>query len=106
MASVVECVGVSSFNSLRGVYMDADAFVVGDVFQINEKHVGKGWVGALVTATEIKSWGIQGFVVHVVGHDKQRQAFIRLDWSEIDYVGKAQIIQANKTEGTGREDQG
>lgn len=68
---------------------------IGDVFQINETHGRAGWVGALVVATEIKSWGIQGFVVHVETHEKQGWAFIRLKWDELDYVGTAPLIPAD-----------
>lgn len=52
-------------------------YSVGDVFQINEAHGRNGWIGAFVMATEIKTWGIQGFVSHVKTHDEQSQAFIR-----------------------------
>ena len=65
---------------------------VGDVFQINEKHGRQGWIGAFVMATEIKSWGIQGFVSHIVSHDEQRRAYIRLKYDELDYIGHAQLI--------------
>ena len=66
-----------------------EVFSAGDVFQITPEHGRKGWIGAFVLATEIKKWGIQGFVVHVESHDEQRQAFIRLPWSEVNYVGHA-----------------
>jgi hypothetical protein len=66
----------------------------GDVFQINEKHGRNGWIGAFVLATEIKSFGIQGFVTHIETHDAQRQAYIRLPWDEIDYIGRAPLIPA------------
>lgn len=73
-------------------------YQVGDVFQINEKHKREGWLGAFVLATEIKSWGIQGFVAHVVAHDKQERAYIRLKWEEIDYIGKARLVPADCVE--------
>ena len=69
--------------------------VPGDVFQINENHGRKGWIGAFVMATEIKLWGIQGFVPHIETHDEQRQAFIRLKWEEIDYIGHAKLVPEN-----------
>lgn len=67
-------------------------YEVGSVFQINEKHGRKGWIGAFVLATEIKPWGIQGFVAHIETHDEQRSAFIRLKWEEIEFVGMATLI--------------
>lgn len=71
-----------------------DAAEPGDVFQINESHGRHGWIGAFVMATEIKSFGIMGFVSHIETHDKQAQAFIRLPWEHIEYVGKATLIPA------------
>lgn len=71
---------------------------VGDVFQINESHGRKGWIGAFVMATEIKHFGIQGFVSHVVEHEKQNRAYIRLKWEEIDYIGHAVLVPDSETE--------
>ena len=64
----------------------------GDVFQINQKHGREGWIGAFVLATEIKPWGIQGFVAHIESDDEQRSAFIRLKWEEIEFIGRAVLI--------------
>lgn len=64
----------------------------GDVFQINDKHGRNGWIGAFVLATEVRSWGIQGFVAHVETHEQQVHAFIRLKWEEVDYIGHAILI--------------
>ena len=72
-------------------------YAVGDVFQINEKHGRNGWIGAFVMATEIKSWGIQGFVSHIETHDQQNRAYIRLKWEELDYIGHAQLIPGDET---------
>lgn len=67
-------------------------FHTGDVFQINEKHGRTGWIGAFVMATEIKTFGIQGFVSHVETHDQQNRAYIRLRWDEIDFIGHAPLV--------------
>ena len=69
-----------------------DEYQRGDVFQITEKHGRKGWIGAFVLATEIKSWGIQGFVAHLKTHDEQTSAYIRLKWEEIEYIGRAPLV--------------
>lgn len=69
-------------------------FSVGDVFQINEAHGRNGWIGAFVMATEIKSFGIQGFVSHIDTHEEQSRAYIRLRWDEIDFVGHAPLVLA------------
>lgn len=64
----------------------------GDVFQINETHGRGGWIGTFVLATEIRSWGIQGFVPLLKSHDEQQRAYIRLNWNEIDYIGFAKLV--------------
>lgn len=61
----------------------------GDVFQINELHGRNEWIGAFVLATEIKSWGIQGFVHSIQTHNEAGQAYIRLNWDEIDFIGRS-----------------
>jgi hypothetical protein len=68
----------------------------GDVFQIAPEHGRDGWVGAFVVATEIKPWGIQGFVHQIVTHTEHGRAFIRLKWDEIEYVGKAVFMPADE----------
>ena len=73
-----------------------DDYAVGDVFQINEKHGRNGWIGAFVMATEIKSWGIQGFVSHIETHEQQSRAYIRLKWDELDYIGRAPLIPGDE----------
>jgi hypothetical protein len=77
--------------------------IVGSVWQIRENHdpgdgSRKGWVGAFVMCTDRKSWGIQGFVHHVVSHDTSSRAYIRLDWKDIDYIGVAELIPADEVE--------
>lgn len=71
---------------------------IGDVFQINEKHGRSGWVGAFVMATEIKVWGIMGFVTHVDSHEEQSRAYIRLPWQEVDFIGHAALIPQDELE--------
>ena len=75
-------------------------YKVGDVFQITEKHGREGWIGAFVLATEIKSFGIQGFVAHIVSHDKQQSVYIRLSWDEIEFIGHAILTPQPKEEST------
>ena len=75
-----------------------ETYVTGDVFQINENHGRNGWIGAFIMATEIKPWGIQGFVSHIEMHDRQSRAYIRLKWDELDYVGHAPLVPGDKEE--------
>lgn len=58
------------------------------VVQINEKGQD-GWVGCLVQVDEVKNWGIQGWVKIPRSGD----AYIRLEWDVIDYIGQAVMIQ-------------
>jgi len=64
----------------------------GDIVQIidTEHH----WFPCLITVTEPKSWGIQGYVtfpMHVDGELEVVQAYIRLNTEQILKVGKAKI---------------
>lgn len=72
-------------------------YIVGDVFQINEAHGRKGWVGCLVMATEVKSWGIQGFIAAPKQHEEQARYFIRLKYDEIEYIGHAPLVPADES---------
>lgn len=76
---------------------------IGNVFQINETYEKRGLVGALVMATEIKPWGIQGFVSHIVSFDTHGRIFLRLKWEYIDYVGHAPLVPSDKIEGETQE---
>jgi hypothetical protein len=64
----------------------------GDVFQINERHGRAGWIGALVVATEIKAFGIQGFVHSVDSHESYSRAYIRLPWDQLEFIGQAVLV--------------
>lgn len=64
----------------------------GDVFQINEKHERAGWMGCLVVADSVAGWGIRGRIAWPEDHKKQAVTYIRLPWSEIDFVGKAPLV--------------
>lgn len=55
-----------------------------DIVQVNERH---DWVGCFVYVTEVKSWGVQGFVQV----PNQGQAFIRLKHEEYEKVGRAEL---------------
>lgn len=57
------------------------------VVQINEKGA-EGWIGCLVQVSEVKTWGIQGYI----NIPMQGDAYIRLEWDKIDYIGQATLI--------------
>lgn len=57
------------------------------VVQVNENG-DKDWIGCLVQVSEVKGWGVQGWV----RIPQSGQAFIRLKWDEIDYIGQAVMV--------------
>lgn len=60
---------------------------VNSVVQINENG-GDGWIGCLVQVSEVKSWGVQGYVQIPKGGS----AYIRLNWNQIEYIGQAILV--------------
>lgn len=54
------------------------------VVQINENGQ-EGWVGCLVQVSDVRNWGVQGWVQV----PEEGLAYIRLKWEEIDYIGQA-----------------
>lgn len=81
-----------------------DALAPGDLFQINEHHGRAGWVGCIVMSKEIHPWGIIAFVSWPDEHDKQTRAFIRLDWIDVEYVGRAFLIPKAEDPAPGHPD--
>lgn len=78
-----------------GTSKDSREYSPGDVFQIVSVAEGRdGWLGAFVMATEIKAWGVQGFVHHVSTHEAPAQVFIRLKWGDLAYIGRAALVAA------------
>lgn len=80
-----------------------DTYKTGDVFQINETHGRAGWIGTFLLATEIKSWGVMGFVSHIETHEKQSRAYIRMPWEQLDYIGRAALIPADTVQTDDKE---
>ena len=62
---------------------------VGSVVQANER-ANEDWTGCLVTVEQVKDWGIQGWTRIPCRGD----AYIRLKWDEIDYIGEAVMMPA------------
>lgn len=66
---------------------------VNDVVQLVPEHK---WSGCLVTVTEVKTWGIQGFVqIPMKG-----QAFIRVNENDYEKIGTAVFVLNESTDGT------
>lgn len=73
---------------------------VNDVVQItNEEH---HWFPAFVTVTERKSFGIQGYYILCTNNrdEENGRAFIRLESSDFEFIGKAKITDCDEDEPT------
>lgn len=73
--------------------MTSNKAKVHDIVQVNHQHE---WVGCLIYVTELKSFGIQGFI-HVPG---EGQAFIRLNEADYEVIGPAALriqLEDNET---------
>lgn len=57
----------------------------GDIVQIDPEIDVFG--GCFVLVTEVKSWGIQGFVQIPGDETKRGQAYVRKKWEEIEWCG-------------------
>jgi hypothetical protein len=73
--------------------MSPDEVKAGDVVQILDVHGREGWVGAFVLVTEVKEWGVQGFVHVVQTHESCASAYIRLIWDHIEWIGPAEMVK-------------
>lgn len=60
---------------------------VGSVIQANEK--AGNWAYCLLTVTEVKSFGVQAYTRIPM----QGDAYIRLPWEAIEYIGEAQFVR-------------
>ncbi len=63
----------------------------GDVVQINERYEQTGWIGAFVLVEKVKSFGVQGFMHVIQTDDESASTYIRLSWSDIDFIGRAKL---------------
>lgn len=78
----------------------------GDVFQIIGAAPGReGWHGAFVMATEMKSWGIQGFVHMIDKHNESGRAYVRLKWEEIEWIGSAPLVPSDEGQEEEKEEE-
>lgn len=76
--------------------MNTQNIKAGDVVQINQFHGRSGWIGAFVLVTELKSFGVQGFVHSIKTHDEASRAYIRLPWKEVCRIGTAELIPSDE----------
>ena len=66
---------------------------VNDIVQISPEidHQGGFWAGNLLTVTEVKSWGVQGYCRTTEG-----EAYIRLKHGQFERVGRLAWIAASE----------
>lgn len=62
----------------------------GSVVQANER-AQQEWCGTLLTVGEVKPWGVQAWA-HI---PMRGDAYIRLKWEQIDYIGEAVMMPAD-----------
>jgi hypothetical protein len=61
---------------------------IGEIVQANQK--AAHWFRCLIVVDEVKTWGIQGFTtIPSANSDPPGDAFIRLQWDEIEPTGGA-----------------
>jgi len=67
----------------------------GDVVQLNPETIGnKAFAGCMLVVTEPKGFGCQGYV-QALGESREAgggQAYLRVNWEEMEYVGRAAWI--------------
>lgn len=69
-----------------------DELLPGDIVQITDER--PGLLGAFLLITEVKSWGVQGFIHHVASFDESRQIYLRLEHGKFERVGRAVLVPA------------
>lgn len=63
---------------------------IGSVVQLSPSVGNPMFACCMLTVTDIREWGVQGFVQSLgEGGEPGGQAFYRAKWKEIEYVGKA-----------------
>jgi len=68
--------------------IDKSRITKNSVVQVNELG-DKDWVGCLIHVSEVKNWGIVGFI----RVPKTGNAYVRLRWEKIEYIGQATMTQ-------------
>lgn len=67
----------------------------GTLVQLNPELVGnKAFAGCIMVVTEVKDWGVQGYI-QGIGETRDQhggQAYYRAHWPEIEEVGEAEWV--------------
>lgn len=71
---------------------------VGDIVQINPDFKSKCFAACLLTVTEVKSWGVMGYIQGIgpTFDEASGQYYLRPTWEDMEPTGgKAPWIQSN-----------
>ena len=71
----------------------------GSVVQVNERCPQPGWIGALLMVDEVKSFGVLAFAHIPKTSESAAKAFIRLNWEQIELIGRAALLPAEGDQG-------
>lgn len=75
---------------------------VHDVVQIIDD--GYAWYPCLLLVTQVRPWGVQACVLIPKSNDGSQppsEAYTRLTWEQIAYVGTAQVVPGPASSGAG-----
>lgn len=68
---------------------------VGSVVQVDPEY-DKLFAGCFLLVTELKSWGVQGFVAMPKSRDElPGAAYYRVAWENLAYIGQAEWMPAD-----------
>lgn len=67
-----------------------------DVVQLNEKTKNEMFTACFMTVTEVKEWGVQGYV-QIPGKDGG-QAYYRAENGTFDWIGRTNFVLADEEE--------
>lgn len=66
------------------------AVVADDIVQLSPDAKNPMFAGCLLVVTEVKTWGVQGYVQALGEHGQPGgQAYYRAEWDEVELVGRA-----------------
>lgn len=72
-----------------------DRVIPGSVVQLNERASAPCYVGCFLLVSEVRSWGVQGFIA--TPHERGEPAsniWLRPAWDAIEYIGQAVMVPA------------
>ncbi len=76
--------------------MEKQELKVGDLVQLNPELIGnKAFAACILVVTDTYEWGVQGYV-QALGETQDQpggQAYLRVQWPEMELVGKAEWIR-------------